>query len=119
MVIQTHNLRNQLSVIDRQKTTVWSSRNQYTPQVIHTTVLHSSIEQMIPKVSGACYAVWSMVNTSNINSLKSIYYAQSFYYKIRNNFGGNSFNNGEIFTLQKQIIRTAGKYIGCSKTLVN
>lgn len=52
-----------------------SSRNQYTPQVIHTTVLHSSIEQMIPTVSGACYAISSMVNISNINSLKSIYHA--------------------------------------------
>jgi len=32
------------------------------------------IEQMIPKLSAACYTVRSMVHTSNINTLKSIYY---------------------------------------------
>jgi hypothetical protein len=30
---------------------------------------------MIPTLSGACYAVRSMVHISNINNLKSIYYA--------------------------------------------
>jgi hypothetical protein len=33
------------------------------------------IEQMIRKLSGACYAVRSMVHISNINTLKSINYA--------------------------------------------
>jgi len=33
------------------------------------------IEQMIPKLSGACYASRLMVPVSNINTLKSIYYA--------------------------------------------
>jgi len=35
------------------------------------------IEEMIPNLSGACYAVRSMVHISdiNINTLKSIYYA--------------------------------------------
>ena len=32
-------------------------------------------EQMIPKLSAACYAVRLMVHISNINTLKSIYYA--------------------------------------------
>ena len=33
------------------------------------------IEEMIPKLSGACSAIRSMVHTNNINTLKSIYYA--------------------------------------------
>ena len=33
------------------------------------------IDQMIPKLSGACYAVRSMVHISNINTLKSVYCA--------------------------------------------
>jgi len=32
-------------------------------------------EQMIPKLSAACYAIESIVCTSNINTLKSIYHA--------------------------------------------
>ena len=32
-------------------------------------------EEMIPKLSGACGAVRSMVHTSNISTLVSIYYA--------------------------------------------
>ena len=32
-------------------------------------------EQMIPKVSGTCYAIRLMVHISNISILKSIYYA--------------------------------------------
>ena len=32
-------------------------------------------EQIIPKVSGACHAVRSMDHISNINTLKSTYYA--------------------------------------------
>jgi hypothetical protein len=32
------------------------------------------MEEMIPKLSGAYYAVRSMVHISNINTLKSIYY---------------------------------------------
>ena len=35
----------------------------------------NDIEQMIPKLSGACYAVRSMVHVNNINAIKSIYYA--------------------------------------------
>ena len=33
------------------------------------------IEKMIPKLSGACYVVRSMIHISNINTLKLIYYA--------------------------------------------
>jgi hypothetical protein len=33
------------------------------------------IEGMSPKFSAACYAITSMVHTSNINTVKSIYFA--------------------------------------------
>ena len=33
------------------------------------------IEQMIPKLSAACYVVRSTVHISNINTPKSVYYA--------------------------------------------
>jgi hypothetical protein len=35
----------------------------------------NDIEQMIPKLNGSCSAVKLMVPLSNINTLKSIYYA--------------------------------------------
>ena len=35
----------------------------------------NDIEQMIPKLSGSCYAIKLMVPLSNINTLKSIHYA--------------------------------------------
>jgi len=61
---------------------------------------------MIPKLSGLCYVVRLMVHISNINTLKSIYYAQ-FHSVIKYTtiLGGNSSNSRKIFTLQKQIIR--------------
>ena len=64
------------------------------------------IEQMIPKLSGACYAIRSMVHISTFNTLKSIYYA-CFHCIIKYGmiFGGNSSNSGKIFTLQKRIVR--------------
>ena len=36
---------------------------------------NTHIEQIIPKLMGACYAVRLMVHISNINILKWIYYA--------------------------------------------
>jgi len=42
----------------------------------------NSIEKMIPKLSGANYAVRSLVNISSINTLKSIYSAY-FHFVIR------------------------------------
>ena len=61
---------------------------------------------MIPKLSGVCYAVRSMVHISSINTPKSIYYAY-FHSIIKHGimFWGNSFNSGNIFNLQKKIIR--------------
>jgi len=61
---------------------------------------------MIPKLIGACYAVWLMDHVSNINTLKSIYYA---YFHSAIKYGiiilGDSSNSGNTFTLQKKIIR--------------
>ena len=63
-------------------------------------------EQMIPKLSEACYAVRLMVHISNMNNLKSIYYAYFHsiikYGKI---LGCNPSNSGKIFTSQMKIIR--------------
>jgi len=48
-----------------------------------------------------------MIHIGNINTFKSIYYA-NFHSIIKYGiiFWGNPFNNGKIFTLQKKIIRT-------------
>ena len=63
----------------------------------------NSIEKMIPKLSGAYYAVRSLVNISSINTLKSIYSAY-FHSVIRYGiiFWGYFFSSGNIFTLQKK-----------------
>jgi len=45
----------------------------------------SHTELIIPKLSGACYVVTLMVHVSNMNTLKSIYYAYFHCYKILNN----------------------------------
>jgi len=64
------------------------------------------IEQMIPKLSGACYAIRSIVHISNINALKSTYCA-CFHSVINYGiiFEGTCSNSGKIFTLQKQTVR--------------
>jgi hypothetical protein len=64
------------------------------------------IEQMIPKLSEASYAVRSMAHISNTETLKSVYCAY-FHSIIKYGiiFGGNSTNSRKIFTLQKQIVR--------------
>ena len=64
------------------------------------------IEEMTPKVCKACYASMAIVRISNINILKSIYYA--YFHSITKYgiiFCGNSSNSGRIFTLQKKTIR--------------
>ena len=64
------------------------------------------IEEMIPKLSGECCAIRSIVHTSNINTFKSINYAYFHsFIKCGIFLGGNSSNSGKMFTLQKQIIR--------------
>jgi hypothetical protein len=61
---------------------------------------------MIPKLSGAYYAVRLTFHMSNINTLQSIYfpYFHSII-KYRIVFWGNSSNSRKIFTLEKKTIR--------------
>ena len=61
---------------------------------------------MIPKLSGACYAIRLMVHINNINTLKSIFYAH-FHSLIKYEiiFWGTYSNSRKIFTLQKKIVR--------------
>jgi hypothetical protein len=62
-------------------------------------------EEIIPKLSGACYAVRLIVQISN-NTLKSIHNA--YYLSIINYgviFWDNSFKSGKVSTLHKEIVR--------------
>ena len=64
------------------------------------------IEEMIPMLSAACYAIRSMVHISNMNTLISVYYAYFHsIIKCGRIFWSNSPNSGNIFTLQKKILR--------------
>jgi hypothetical protein len=57
------------------------------------------IDQMVPKLSGACYTVRLMFHISNITTLKSIYFAY-FHSIIKYGiiFWDNSSNSGKILT---------------------
>jgi hypothetical protein len=59
---------------------------------------------MIPELSGACYAVRLMLHISNINTLKSIYFAY-FHSIIKYGiiFWGNSSTSSKIFIYKKII----------------
>jgi hypothetical protein len=61
---------------------------------------------MIPNLSAVWYTVRSTVQISNINTLKSIYFAY-FHSVVKYGIilGGNFSNSGKIFTLQKKIVR--------------
>jgi hypothetical protein len=67
---------------------------------------------MISKLSGACYAIRSMVHINNINTIRSIYYSRfhsTRTIKYGTLFEGNSSNSAKMFTLQKKTVRiTAG-----------
>jgi hypothetical protein len=67
-------------------------------------------EQMILKLSGACYAVRLMVHVSNINIHKPVHYVYfRSIIKYGIIFGGNSSNSRRVFNLQEKIVRiTAG-----------
>jgi hypothetical protein len=59
------------------------------------------IDQQVPELSGACYAVRSMLHISNTDTLKSIYFAyfhSSMKYAII--FCGNSSDSKKGFILQ-------------------
>ena len=60
-------------------------------------------EEMTPMLSGAYYAIRLMGHISNINTLKSIYYAYCHsVIKYGIIFGGNSSNCGKIFTYKRK-----------------
>jgi hypothetical protein len=63
------------------------------------------IDQAIPTLSGACYAVRSTFHISKIMPIKSTYF--SYFNSMTKNgtiCWGNSFNSGMIFTLQKETV---------------
>ena len=75
-------------------------------QIDNHTNWKNHTEEMIPKISAACYAVRSTVHISNINILKSFYCA--YFHPIIKYvicFCVKSSNSGKIVTLQKKIIR--------------
>jgi len=64
------------------------------------------IDQMIPKLSAACYMVRQMYHICNNDTLRSIYFA--YFHSIASSgiiLWGNSTYSRKIFTLQKRIIR--------------
>jgi hypothetical protein len=64
------------------------------------------IDQFVPELSGACYAVRSMSHISNTDILKSIYFA--YFHSLMKYgiiLGGNLSDSKKIFTLQKKIVR--------------
>ena len=91
-------------------------KEKYTAETVNTKFLglqtdnhinwKNHIDVTIPKVSKACYASMAIVHISNINILKSIYYAY-FHSIIKYGiiFYGISSNSGKIFTLQNKTIR--------------
>jgi hypothetical protein len=64
------------------------------------------IDQLAPKLSGACYSVKSMLHVSSIDTLKSIYFA-NFHTLMKYGiiFLGNSSDSKRVFTLQKKTVR--------------
>jgi hypothetical protein len=89
---------------------------KYIEESVHTKCLglqiysHSNwkthIDHLVPKLSGACYAVRSLSHISNINPLKLIYFTY-FYFLMRYGiiFWGNSSDSKKVFTLQKKTVR--------------
>jgi hypothetical protein len=61
---------------------------------------------LIPKLSGAFYAVRSLLHISNTDKLKSIYFAYVHsLMKYGLIFWGNSYDSKMVFTLQNKIVR--------------
>jgi hypothetical protein len=61
---------------------------------------------MIPKLSGACYAIGSMSHISSTDNLKSIYFA--YFHSIMKYeiiFWGNSPDSKMVVTLQQRTVR--------------
>jgi hypothetical protein len=62
-------------------------------------------DKLIPKLSGACYAVRSTCHIINTETQISLFCPFSLYNKYGIIFWGNSSNSKKIFTLQKKIVR--------------
>jgi hypothetical protein len=64
------------------------------------------IDQWVPKLREACYEVRSVFNVSNIDTLKSVYFA-CFHCLMKYGiiFWGNSYDSKKAFTLQRKIVR--------------
>jgi hypothetical protein len=90
--------------------------DKYIEESVHITFLGLQIDshlnwkihvdQLVPELSGACYAVRSLSHISNINTLKLIYFS---YFHISLKYGiifwGNSSDSKKAFTLQKKTVR--------------
>jgi hypothetical protein len=65
------------------------------------------IDQIVPKLSGACYSSRSVSHVSNTVTLKAIHFA-CFHSIMKYGiiFWGNSSSSKNVFTLQKKVIRT-------------
>jgi hypothetical protein len=71
-----------------------------------------NVNQLVPKLSGACYAVSSLLHISNTDTLKSIYFA--YFHSLMKYgiiFWSNSSDSKKVFTLQKKIVRTMMNHI--------
>jgi len=58
------------------------------PEIDNHIKWKNHIKQGISKLSGAGYAVRSVVHVSNVHFQINLQYMLSFFYKIWNNFGG-------------------------------
>jgi hypothetical protein len=93
-------------------------KEKYTEDTVNTKFLglpidnhinwKNHIEQMIPKLSGARYAIRSMVRISNIYTHINLLYVLPFCYKIWNNFLGYLFQQWEDFHFTKEIHQNYG-----------
>jgi hypothetical protein len=90
--------------------------DKYIEQSVHTKFLglqidshlnwKTHIDQLVPELSGACYAVTSLSHISNVDTLKLIYFAYFHsLMKYRIIFWGNSSDSKKVFSLQQKIVR--------------
>jgi hypothetical protein len=90
--------------------------DKYVEESVHTKFLglqidnhlnwKNHIDQLVPKLSGACYAVRSLLHISNTDTIKSIYFA--YFHSLMKYgiiFWGTSSDSKKVFTLQKKIVR--------------
>jgi hypothetical protein len=90
--------------------------DKYIKEAVNTTFLGLKIDnqlnwkdhmdQLFPKLSGACYAIRSMLHISNTDTLKSIYFA-CFHPLMKYGiiFWGNTTDSKKVLIWQKKIVR--------------